>query len=126
MNISASCNADITFRLNGSGSVKHTTCVNHAPQPKMLLFRPSKTRPCTAPWSPWNQDNDPLTYHIVAQGTRGAATMDAASGTYTYTPQPGVTGTDNFTFVANDGKLDSNTATVTITIAPMRLRSSPA
>jgi len=126
VNISAGCNADITFRLDGSGSVNSTTCVNHAPAAQDAAVSTKQNTPLHSAVIAMDQDNDPLTYHIVAQGTRGSATMDAATGAYTYTPQPGVTGTDNFTFVANDGKLDSNIATVTITIVPMHLRSSPA
>jgi hypothetical protein len=34
----------------------------------------------------------------------------------TYTPNPGFVGTDTFTYTANDGMVDSNVATVTITV----------
>ena len=37
-------------------------------------------------------------------------------GSYTYTPATDVTGIDSFTFKANDGTVDSNTATVSINI----------
>jgi len=37
-------------------------------------------------------------------------------GSFTYTPLFNFVGTDNFTYVANDGTVGSNTATVTITI----------
>src|SRR5262249_44862134 len=42
----------------------------------------------------------------------------AATGAYSYTPPTAFTGTTTFTFKANDGSIDSNTATVTITVAP--------
>ncbi len=38
-----------------------------------------------------------------------------ADGSFTYTPEGGYRGTDSFTYKANDGALDSNIATVTIT-----------
>ena len=39
-----------------------------------------------------------------------------ADGSFAYTPAAGYYGTDSFTYRANDGILNSNTATVTITI----------
>ncbi|PYR92017.1 MAG: hypothetical protein DMF84_14655, partial [Acidobacteria bacterium] len=59
-------------------------------------------------------DNDPLTFTVVAAPTHGTVTGTAPN--LTYTPATGYTGADSFTFKANDGKVDSNIATVTITI----------
>jgi hypothetical protein len=59
-------------------------------------------------------DNDPLTYTVVNGPTRG--TLSGTAPNLTYTPNPGTTGTDSFTFRANDGTVDSNTATITITV----------
>ncbi len=62
-------------------------------------------------------DSDPLTYSIVTNGTKGTAVVtNAATGAYTYTPSAGQTGADSFTFKANDTHVDSNTATVSVTI----------
>ena len=47
----------------------------------------------------------------------GALTLDA-DGSFTYTPDAGFSGTDSFTYVANDGFADSAPATVTITVTP--------
>lgn len=44
--------------------------------------------------------------------------LNGSGRQYTYTPQAGFQGTDVFTYTASDGQLDSNTATVTITIEP--------
>ena len=64
-------------------------------------------------------NSDPLTFSIVSQGTLGAAEItDPASGAYTYTPNPNVSGADSFTFKANDSITDSNIATVSVTINP--------
>ena len=38
--------------------------------------------------------------------------------TVTYTPDPGFSGPDGFTFKINDGKADSDTATVTVNVTP--------
>ena len=62
-------------------------------------------------------DNAALTYAIVTNGTKGLAVVNATTGAYTYTPQSGASGTDTFTFTANDGSVDSNVATITVTIA---------
>ena len=42
-----------------------------------------------------------------------------ATGAYTYTPNGDFNGTDTFTFKANDGSLDSNNATITVTVNPV-------
>ncbi|MDF1554354.1 MAG: Ig-like domain-containing protein [Deferrisomatales bacterium] len=62
-------------------------------------------------------EDDPLTYAVHTNGTLGTAVVtDPDTGAYTYTPNPDATGEDTFTFVANDGELDSLPATVTVTI----------
>jgi len=58
-----------------------------------------------------------LTFSIVSQGTKGvAAITNAATGAYTYTPLPDVSGVDTFTFKANDGLQDSNIGSMSVTI----------
>jgi hypothetical protein len=61
-------------------------------------------------------EGDPLSYQIVTQPAHG--TLSGAGNTGTYTPNPGYTGTDSFTFKATDGLTESNTATVHINITP--------
>ena len=65
-------------------------------------------------------DGDSLEFSIVTQGAKGTTIIgDINTGTYSYYPSAGAIGTDSFTFKANDGTVDSNIATVTITdIAP--------
>jgi hypothetical protein len=64
-------------------------------------------------------EGDTLTYQIIDNASKGAAIItDPATGAYTYTPDPDLNGMDSFTFKANDGTDDSNTATVTVTINP--------
>ncbi|MDR6879601.1 Ig-like domain-containing protein [Bacillus sp. 3255] len=63
-------------------------------------------------------DGDTLAYSIAVNGTKGSAVItNPETGAFRYTPNPGASGTDTFTFKANDGIADSNTATVTINIA---------
>jgi VCBS repeat-containing protein len=60
-------------------------------------------------------DGDTLTYSIVAQPQHG--TLSGAAPNLTYTPNANYSGEDFFTFQANDGALDSNLATVSISIS---------
>jgi hypothetical protein len=55
-----------------------------------------------------------LTYTVVTGPTHGTLTGTAPN--LTYTPNAGYVGSDAFTFKANDGTGDSNTATVSITV----------
>lgn len=63
-------------------------------------------------------DGDPLTYILDVDVEHGALTLWPAGG-FKYTPDADFNGTDTFTYIANDGELDSNIATVTITINPV-------
>ena len=58
-----------------------------------------------------------LTYRIGTNGTKGSATANSSTGSFTYVPLTNANGTDTFTFIANDGTSDSNVAVVTVTIA---------
>jgi hypothetical protein len=61
---------------------------------------------------------DTLTYSVVTGVPNGDLTLNPADGSFTYTPDPGFFGTDSFTFKANDGDVDSNVSTFTITVNP--------
>lgn len=64
-------------------------------------------------------DNDPdgdvITAQVVAAPAHGSLSL-APQGGFTYAPAAGFTGTDSFTYQANDGVLASPPATVTITV----------
>jgi VCBS repeat-containing protein len=61
-------------------------------------------------------DSTTFAYILVTDVQNGTLTLNA-DGTFTYTPDAGFDGEDSFTFKANDGELDSNVATFTITVA---------
>ena len=65
---------------------------------------------CTDP------DGDALSYAIVDQPGHGTASVVADQ--LHYVPEAGYTGDDAFTYQATDGELDSNTATVGVTVTP--------
>ncbi len=60
-------------------------------------------------------DGDPLTYALVSDVSVGTLTFNA-NGTYSYVHDGGATLSDSFTYRANDGTGNSNTATVSLTI----------
>jgi VCBS repeat-containing protein len=62
-------------------------------------------------------DNYSLTAVLVSQPKYGSLTL-AADGSFTYTPYPYVTGTDEFTYLVSDGHGGTAWATVTLQIVP--------
>ena len=60
-------------------------------------------------------DSASLTYTVVTQAGHGAVTLNQ-DGSFSYTPQGDYSGSDSFTFKVNDGSLDSNVASVNLTI----------
>ncbi len=62
-------------------------------------------------------DGGPLTFTVLSLPLHG--TLTGAEPNLTYTPAADYFGPDTFTFKVNDGALDSNVATVTITVTPV-------
>jgi hypothetical protein len=60
-------------------------------------------------------DGDPLSA-IIDIGTSNGTLNLSLNGAFTYTPNSGFSGVDQFTYMANDGEFSSNIATVTITV----------
>src|SRR5207244_2180005 len=60
-------------------------------------------------------DGDSLTAVLVSSPAHGSLTLNA-NGSLNYTPNANFNGSDSFTYKANDGTLDSNVATVSITV----------
>ncbi len=63
-------------------------------------------------------ENDPLTAALVNGPQHGTVALNA-DGTFTYTPAANFSGTDGFTYQANDGRANSSVAAVTITVNPV-------
>ncbi len=62
-------------------------------------------------------NGDPLTVTVLAPPTSGTAEVNP-DGSITYTPNPGFTGDDTFTYQIDDGRGGLDTATVDVTVAP--------
>ncbi|MGI9291202.1 MAG: Ig-like domain-containing protein, partial [Gammaproteobacteria bacterium] len=60
-------------------------------------------------------DEDALTASLVSGPTNGDLTLNS-DGSFSYTPNPGFSGADSFSYLANDGTDDSSSTTVTLTI----------
>ncbi len=63
-------------------------------------------------------DGDPLTAVLESGVSNGSLTLNA-DGSFIYEPNQDFNGADSFTYKANDGSLDSNVATVMITVNSM-------
>ena len=96
------------------------TAVNDAPVAANDSYSTTEDTPLTvtAPGVLGNDtdvDGDSLTAVLVSGPSHGTLTLNA-NGSFTYTPAANYNGTDSFTYKANDGSLDSNVATVSLTV----------
>jgi VCBS repeat-containing protein len=66
-------------------------------------------------------DGDTLSVGSATPGANGSTAVQA-DGRILYTPNPGFTGTDSFSYVVDDGHGGTNTAAVTVSVRPQRLR----
>ena len=62
-------------------------------------------------------EEDVLTFTVVSDPENGTLEGDAPD--LTYTPNEDYDGIDSFTFTANDGTIDSEAATISITVTPV-------
>ena len=68
-------------------------------------------------------DGDALTFGLGEDGSLGSAVVNA-DGSFTYTPNAQVTGSDSFTFTVSDGVNPEVTATVSVTIEAQQVSFS--
>jgi VCBS repeat-containing protein len=69
-------------------------------------------------------DGNALAAVVESQPAHGALTLKA-NGSFTYTPAAGYTGSDSFSYRANDGKASSAAAQVTLTVLPASANLPP-
>jgi hypothetical protein len=89
--------------------------LNQPPTAAPSSVATKRNTPVNVPLAAADPDGDPLTYVIVTPPSRG--TLSGTGASRTYLPAQDYVGPDSFTFKANDGVLDSNTAAVTITVS---------
>jgi VCBS repeat-containing protein len=63
-------------------------------------------------------DGDHLSYSLINGPQHGTVAFNA-DGTFIYTPTGDYNGTDSFTYTANDGTIDSQAATINLTVTPV-------
>ena len=90
--------------------------VNDAPVAQAGSFTTPINTPHTGQLVATDVDGNSLTYFISTQPSKGIVTVNPSTGTFTYTPLPGRTGTDFFRFKANDGTVNSSAARIDIRI----------
>jgi Bacterial Ig domain len=90
------------------------TAVNDAPAANPQSVSTTKGRPANIVLTGSDPDGDPLTFTIISNPTHG--TLSGAGPNLIYTPAPGYVGLDSFSFVVNDGEVDSGVAVVRILV----------
>ncbi|MFT5517161.1 MAG: VCBS repeat-containing protein, partial [Rhodothermales bacterium] len=91
------------------------TVTNQAPTATDVSTATATATAVTVTLAATDPEGLPLTYSIVSTPSNG--TLSAVTGaTVIYTPSAGFSGPDTFTFKANDGINDSNTATATVVV----------
>ena len=116
---------DLASTAQNSNVVTQTVqviAVNDAPVAQNGSASGNEDNAITGTAAATDVDGPGLTYILV--GSNGGAAhgtvtfTNAATGAYTYTPAANFNGTDTFTYKVNDGSLDSNSATITVSVSP--------
>jgi hypothetical protein len=93
---------------------------NRAPVAANSAISTSEDSPVNGSLNATDADGDPIAFQLLLTGSKGVATLtDPATGAFTYVPNKDANGSDTITFKANDGKEDSNVATLSVTITPV-------
>ena len=111
------------FRANDGTSDSNTATVtfnvgefsNDAPVANGQIISTDEDTAKSITLTATDEENNVLTFSIVTQPTNGTLSR-TSEGVYLYTPNLNFNGADSFTFRANDGTANSNTATVSITV----------
>lgn len=98
------------------------TPVNDAPTAADQALATDEDAAVAGALSATDPEGDGLRFAIVTNPGRGNVALDPATGAFTYTPAADANGSDSFTFRANDGALNSTTATVRVTITAVNDR----
>lgn len=113
---------NFTFKAN-NGSVDSNVAtvsitITSAPNQQPVAQNQSLTTPQDTPLAIQLQatdpDGDPLTYSLAGSASHGSITGTPPN--VVYHPASGFQGSDSFVFKANDGFVDSNIATISITV----------
>lgn len=92
--------------------------INTAPVATAATFSGTEDTVLSGQLSASDLQGDALNYRLVGVPDKGVVTISTTGG-FDYTPAADSNGVDSFTFMANDGQLDSNVAVVTLNISPV-------
>ncbi len=107
----------ISYVGGSNGNDVVLTTVNLAPVAVDAAIETNEDTSVNGTLQATDVDSPSLTYSIAVNPTHGTVNItDTATGAYTYTPDANYNGSDSFMFRAYDGQLNSNPATVSITI----------
>ena len=81
-------------------------------KPEYIIVQEDKPASITLMASDLNSDR--LTYHIVTYPSHGK--LSGTGPEVTYMPESNYSGPDSFTFMVNDGTVDSNTVSITLSV----------
>lgn len=121
---------DATFRFTVNGGGYDMTCrvclidkLNYTPTVALapavsLSVNTYKGMPLSGALSSYDPEGDEITYEVVRYARHGRLTLtDKHTGAYTYTPDEGFAGQDEFTYVVRDQYGNYSTAaTVSVTV----------
>ncbi|MFN8488979.1 MAG: Ig-like domain-containing protein [Caldilineaceae bacterium] len=94
-----------------------TSPTPHAPIADNQAVTTSEDTPLNLTLTGSDADGDALTFTLLTQPQHGL--LAGAPPNLNYTPAANYYGVDSFTFKANDGRADSNIATVSLTVTPI-------
>jgi hypothetical protein len=95
---------------------------NHPPQDQDGIVTTFQDQPVEVHPHFYDEDRDPLKFSIVDPPLNGILTGDPPI--LRYKPLAGFTGTDRFTFLANDGQADGNVGTINLNVLPYQVSLS--
>src|SRR5581483_4290259 len=108
----------------GTATASFTVTVNQAPVALADAYSVFATGTTTIDaffgllFNDYDPENDPLSVVLVTGPQYGTLTFNS-DGSFEYTPGSGFTGTDSFTYRANDGYGDSNVVEVSLAVGPV-------
>ena len=105
---------DTQGRMNIATATITVNSINDRPEVEDISVTIDEDKSVDITLQATDVDNDNLSYSIVNDASNGTTTLN--DNTLTYKPNANWNGTDTLTYKVSDGVLDSNIATVTITV----------
>ncbi len=90
------------------------TFKNNAPKATPNIVNVPEDTPTLIVLEAYDRDHDDLVYTIITEPENGA--LSSREPNLTYTPHKDYVGTDSFTFMVSDGRIESNSAEVSINV----------